>query len=370
MAVIRSRGELQWQAIVRKKGFPDLVKTFLYQKDAERWAKQAELMIERGEIDQLDRTTQRTIFTEVIAEYKKVHLPTLARGGTSQLSILARIENKFGQLFLANLRPPAINTWLRELELEELSNQTIVHHINCLSGVVDFGRRHMSVHLADNPVKLVKRPKLEKSRDRRISPMELKWLFKAADTGLNHGLREMITLAIETSMRLSELLELEWERIDLKKCTAFLSDTKNGETRNVALSKLAVMTLKTMTGSKKIKVGLAAPASQNAPTAASKTKSSRVFHWKQSDSFQKTWKRCVERAQIDYYKDCIELKAKPVPNFLEDFRFHDLRHEATSRLFEKGLNPFEVASMTGHKSMQMLKRYTHVEAEKLALKLG
>ncbi len=370
MAVIRNRGELQWQAIVRKKGFPDLVKTFLYQKDAERWAKQAELMIERGEIDQLDRTTQRTIFSEVIVEYKKVHLPTLARGGISQLSILARIENKFGELFLANLRAPAINAWLRDLELEELSNQTIVHHINCLSGVVDFGRRHMSVHLADNPVKLVKRPKLGKSRDRRISPIELIWLFKAADTGLNHGLREIITLAIETSMRLSELLELQWERIDLKKCTAFLSDTKNGETRNVALSKLAVKTLKTMSSIMKIKTDPSTSASPKATAVITKTKSNKVFHWKQSDSFQKTWKRCIERAQIEYYRDCIERQAKPVAEFLEDFRFHDLRHEATSRLFEKGLNPFEVASMTGHKSMQMLKRYTHDEAEKLALKLG
>jgi site-specific recombinase XerD len=56
--------------------------------------------------------------------------------------------------------------------------------------------------------------------------------------------------------------------------------------------------------------------------------------------------------------------------FLKDLRFHDLRHEATSRLFEKGLGIMEVASMTGHKSLSMLKRYTHIEAEKLARKLG
>lgn len=55
---------------------------------------------------------------------------------------------------------------------------------------------------------------------------------------------------------------------------------------------------------------------------------------------------------------------------IEDFHFHDLRHEATSRLFEKGLNPLEVASITGHKTLQMLKRYTHLRAEDLARKLG
>lgn len=55
---------------------------------------------------------------------------------------------------------------------------------------------------------------------------------------------------------------------------------------------------------------------------------------------------------------------------IENFHFHDLRHEATSRLFEKGLNPLEVASITGHKTLQMLKRYTHLRAEDLAKKLG
>jgi len=55
---------------------------------------------------------------------------------------------------------------------------------------------------------------------------------------------------------------------------------------------------------------------------------------------------------------------------IEDLRFHDLRHEATTRLFEKGLNIMEVASITGHKDLRMLRRYTHLKAEDLARKLG
>jgi Phage integrase family. len=55
---------------------------------------------------------------------------------------------------------------------------------------------------------------------------------------------------------------------------------------------------------------------------------------------------------------------------IEDLRFHDLRHEATSRFFEKGLNPVQVAAITGHKTLQMLKRYTHLKAEDLAILLG
>ena len=55
---------------------------------------------------------------------------------------------------------------------------------------------------------------------------------------------------------------------------------------------------------------------------------------------------------------------------IEDLRFHDLRHEATSRLFEKGLNPIEVATITGHKDTKMLMRYTHLRAEDLVERLG
>jgi len=55
---------------------------------------------------------------------------------------------------------------------------------------------------------------------------------------------------------------------------------------------------------------------------------------------------------------------------IEDLHFHDLRHEATSRFFEKGLNPVEVATITGHKDTKMLMRYTHLRAEDLVGKLG
>ena len=53
-----------------------------------------------------------------------------------------------------------------------------------------------------------------------------------------------------------------------------------------------------------------------------------------------------------------------------DWRFHDLRHEATSRLFEKGLNMMEVASITGHEDLKMLKRYSHIKPESLVARLG
>ncbi|WP_394713852.1 site-specific integrase [uncultured Desulfuromonas sp.] len=115
---------------------------------------------------------------------------------------------------------------------------------------------------------------------------------------------------------------------NLNNRTIFLKDSKNGESRTVPLSSTAVATLKKI------------PRDISTPHVFPILGVSRKFS--------------------------LACKAAEI----EDLRFHDLRHEATSRLFEKGLNPMEVASITGHKTLQMLKRYTHLRAEDLAAKLG
>ena len=80
----------------------------------------------------------------------------------------------------------------------------------------------------------------------------------------------------------------------------------------------------------------------------------------------RVFREAVARARKVYEKECEEKKEKPEPPYLVDLTFHDLRHESTSRFFEKGLNPMQVAAITGHKTLQMLKRYTHLKAEDLA----
>jgi len=76
------------------------------------------------------------------------------------------------------------------------------------------------------------------------------------------------------------------------------------------------------------------------------------WNWKDANSFEHAWQRVTKRAAI------------------EGLHFHDLRHEATSRFFERGFSLIEVATITGHKTLQMLKRYTHLKPEALAQKLG
>jgi integrase len=130
-------------------------------------------------------------------------------------------------------------------------------------------------------------------------------------------------------MRRGELLALQWRNVDLTRQTAFLPTSKNGKPRTVPLSSQAVALL----------------------SALPRTEADIVFPIS-APTMEAAFKRARVRAQI--------------PNL----RFHDLRHTATSRMAHKLPNVIELASVTGHQTLQMLKRYYHPNAEILAQKLG
>ena len=125
------------------------------------------------------------------------------------------------------------------------------------------------------------------------------------------------------------IAKLRWEHIDLDARTALLPMTKNGTARKVPLSTKAIEAL----------------------TWCPPPHTGRVF---------KLTQHAMKYAFREVRQQC----------GLGNIRFHDLRHEAASRLFEKGLNVMEVAAITGHKNLKMLQRYTHLRAEDLAKKLG
>jgi integrase len=186
--------------------------------------------------------------------------------------------------------------------------------------------------LPQNPAKGVRRPVAARGRHRRVTDAELEALLKACRESHAAQLAGVVQFALETGMRLGEILALSWLHVDLANRVATLPLTKNGDARDVPLSTDAVQIL------------------QAQPRHIS---DSRAFwSWQRSDSFEHAWHRAVRKAGI------------------VDLRFHDLRHEATSRFFERGLDTMEVAAITGHKTLQMLKRYTHLRASDLVRKLG
>jgi integrase len=181
----------------------------------------------------------------------------------------------------------------------------------------------------ENPITGLNLGKLPRGRDRRLVGDEERRLFAACDASSCEWLGPFVRLLIETAMRRGELLSLTWACVDLKERIVYLPDTKTGEPRDVPLSTRAV---KVLTALRRTASGDAFPITEN------------------------TLKNAFERA-------C--RKAKIV-----NLRMHDLRHEATSRLFEKTtMRDSEVAFVTGHKTLAMLKRYTHLRAKDIRDKL-
>ncbi|MHB8254917.1 MAG: site-specific integrase [Acidiferrobacter sp.] len=150
----------------------------------------------------------------------------------------------------------------------------------------------------------------------------------AASENRGGKIGHLITWAIETAMRRGEIAAMRWEHLDRKARVLLVPETKNGTPpRRAPLSAVALAVLDALPSQVEGEV------------------------WgMRSDSISQAFKRVCKAG-------------------IEGLTFHDLRHEARSRFFEQGFNPMEVASITGPKTLQMLKRYTHLRAEDLAKRL-
>ncbi len=339
-----------YQVKVRRKGAPTMTRTFDLKRDAEIWAREVERDIQRGNLANLAKNATTTLFGVVADRYDDEVVPKLK--GKSAKTYVAAAKKKFGSHFIGSIHSSDISGWREELLESGLSAQSVVHRMNTLSSIFAYAESEMEIILPlGNQARLSKRPSLPRARKRRLRAQELDYLLRGASQAQKRvvGLVEIIVIGIETTMRLGELLTLRWSDLDLDRRTAHLRETKNGDERTVALSPTAVAALH------------AIPRREG---------HDRVFAWSRADSFEKAWSRCKERAVAAYAADCRKQHRNPDPNFLDDLRFHDLRHEGTSRLFEAGLGIMDVASMTGHKSLTQLLEYTHIEAEGLARRLA
>ena len=327
MATVRNRGTLQWEAQVRKKGFPSITRTFTYRDDAERWAKETEVAMERGLF--FDRTkAEKTTVSELIERYKCEVMPSLE--GKHIKPALNALKPVFGSYALSSVTSEMVSKY-RDARLKKVAESTVKKELNLLSKIIDLAGQEWGIPVAVNPCSTVKRPTEPKGRERRLENEEEEILLKECRLS-SQELEAIAIVAIETGARLGELLKLQWSHLNLEKRTAKLLDTKNGEDRAIPLSSRAVDALSRL---KSLPINI----------------SGRVFYrWAAADSFNKVWVRVCTRAGI------------------EDLRFHDLRHEACSRLSDK-FHLHELMKITGHKSASMLARYYHPRAEDLARRL-
>ncbi|MBP2157394.1 integrase [Erwinia rhapontici] len=209
----------------------------------------------------------------------------------------------------------------------KISGNTVRLEMALLSSLYNIARVEWGT-CHSNPVEHVRKPPIPAGRTRRLLAGEESRLLSCLEDK-NPQISAIFTLAIETAMRQGELLSLRWEHINLSQGVAHLPVTKNGSSRDVPLSAKARKTLGRFSG----------------PVTGP------VFSYT-SNGFKSAWRKAV------------------IETGIENLHFHDLRHEAISRLSELGtLNLIEMASISGHKSLTMLKRYTHLRAVNLVRKL-
>jgi integrase len=340
MASIRER-DGKYQVRIVRKGYPPLSRTFTTRTDAARWARATEVEIERGAIVS---GAKCPTLAEAIERYMAECTPRKKSARSERYLLQSWARSSLAPCLLIRLRPSQIAQWRDRRLAQGASVQTVRNGLTALSTVFEQAIREWGVDYAINPVRRIKRPSPPKARTRRVSDTEV--LAIKAVTGSPH-LSDLIDLAVETAMRLGELVALRVGQIDLAARTVALPDSKNGHGRTVPLSRTAIQIL------------------ERRQDEAGPDPKARLFPVT-SHAVTVAFRRAVQRA-----KACRSANGQDhgSRHHLDDLRFHDLRREATSRLFERGLDVMAVSSVTGHRVLEMVRRYTALKATDIAIKL-
>lgn len=351
MATIRRHRD-KWQAIVRRQtpdGLRLVQKTqsFSTKTEAATWARNLEGQIERGEYrpEEEKPAPQRP---KTLRDAVSYYLSTVApqhKGYRHEKDVLLRMmegHKKWQAAPLIDADKPITEigspdiVQYRDRRLAQVTMRgalvnpaTVRRELSLLSRVFQIACQELE-WCESNPVAKVKLPKEPKARDRRLTGDEEERLLAHIP---NERAKDAIALALHTGMRRGEIARVSPRDVLLDKRILILRDTKNGEPRDVPLSPEAL----------------------------------RIIT------------RCLQRAELMGYRTlfgCTEVsithafEAACKKAGIENLRLHDLRHEATSRFFERGLSIPEVAAITGHKTWGMLRRYTKLKAEDIAMKLA
>jgi integrase len=329
MATFRNRHG-KWQARVTRKGFKNVSRSFLNLQDAERWARQIESDMDKGSYTNTV-LAERTTLKELIQRYLREVTPNMRSCEADTIRLNAMCRRPISCLNMIALTPSKIAEY-RDERLKCVTAGTVIRELCYFSSIINHARREWGINIV-NPVALVRKPATPKGRDRILNDAEkvllLNSLIPTRNNRKSPWMCSLVEFALETAMRRGEMLALLWVNVDLEKRVAFLPTSKNGESRLVPLSTTAINILKKLPHSID---GRVFPINDFTVAAA--------------------FKRATKRSGI------------------ANFHFHDLRHTAITNMVEKVPNVLELSAITGHKTLSMLKRYTHFKAEDLAKKLG
>ena len=324
MASIRKRNN-RWEVRVRRSGQPTQTKTFTLKSDAQQWAREAEIALEKGELLQRPKANPVTL-EEVIKQYLD-EVAIHHKGIASEQYRLRAIAGRLGKTKpITAITSKDIAGYKVERQ-KEVTPASVRRKLNLLSSLFETAKNEWGIIGLNNPVKAVKRPSDSTARDRRLTPLEREQLLSESRKIGNQQLYLAIQIALNTGMRKGEILKLKWEDIDFDRNQITVRDTKNGSNRVIVLSRC----LREQLQSKPKKLGM-------------------IFMITAS-GLQQAFRKLITKLQI------------------RNLRFHDLRHEAISSFFELGLSVPEVQLMSGHRTLDQLMRYSHASQQSIYSKL-
>jgi integrase len=329
MASIRRRGD-KWQVQVRRSGQQPVARTFHTKKDAETWARQMEVLADKKELPlKPPRELGQTTLGDLVERYCDSISPR-KRGYDSERWVL----KAFLREPICNRRLCAITSQdfaaYRDTRLGEVRPATVKRQLATLRHIFEVAVREWALPLDVNPLATIQTLKADARRERRLRGGEWEQLIEAARSRQNPYIQLIMRLALATAMRRGEILAMAWDHLDLHKRCLLIPNSKNGLARTIPLTREAVLVL--------------------SQAQAIEATYPYVFPLS-ANAFRLAWERVKRQAGV------------------ADLRFHDLRHEAISRLFEAGLSVPEVALISGHRDLRMLFRYTHPIRQRILEKL-
>lgn len=325
-------GQTTYRVKVRLKGYPSQSATFERLTDARKWAQQTESAIREGRHFKTSEAKKHTL-NEAIDRYLQYVMPTKPKSERCQTGQLTWWKDNLGQYSLADTTPALIAQYRGKLAEGDKSGNgqasrsaaTVNRYMAILSHVFTIAVKEWG-WIEENPLLKVTKMKEPRGRVRFLSDDERKKLLEECKKSDSPCLYIIVVLALSTGARRMEILNLRWQDVDLARGIITLHETKNGERRVLPLAGHALELIKHHAKIRQLNCDLVFPGKSLQNPVDIRT----------------PWETAVKRADI------------------KDFRFHDLRHSTASYLAMNGASLAEIAEILGHKTLQMVKRYSHL----------
>ncbi len=328
MPTVRKRNG-KYQVQVRVKGHLPVSKSFTNMRDAQLWGKAKEIELEKECLPNNDRHKLKNLtLADLVRRYMSSVTCHKNAGDLEALVLKRFLQHPISSTLLTQLTTQHFVQYRTE-RLKKVKPATLKRQLTPISNMFNVAKKEWGIPVS-NPLDNLTINYTDQRRERRLKDGELEHLINVSNEHVRNPLIIPIVLfALETGMRRGEILSIEWRDIDWNTSTLTIPEAKNGYKRYIPLTPKAIEVLKLL-GTQDTTQGpfLLTP-----------------------NAFRKAWTRLIRKSGI------------------EDLRFHDLRHEAISRFFEKGLNIAEVASISGHRDFKMLFRYTHPKPMDILKKL-